>query len=216
MCVDTHEAMLDEYVVETMKREGYTVNDVPFFKENIFVAYKDLSFSLSKTLRPFKLQFCFFLNQAEVGGVWEFSQEREIVLPPFRLISPVRSGLMKAITGTLTRAVRGVLTEIPVATTIHGDPSRIWEEAQNVTRASEIIPEETEHLDLYVEVPVVVTTAQLVLRPKGGDARTVGAVVLNYRDGKTGRVTPVIVLNYQHLTSLMSAIGTELGKRLVA
>jgi len=207
--------MLDEYVVKTMKREGFTVDDVPFFKETIFVAYKDMSFSLSKTMRPFKMQFCFFMNQAEVNDVWEFSQDRVIVLPPFRLIAPVRTGLMKAITGTLTRAVRGVLSEIPVATTIHGDPSRIWKEAQNVTRASEVIPEETGHLDLYVEIPIVVTTAQLIFKPKGGEVRTVGTVVVNYKDSNTGRVTPIIIINHQHLTSLMATISKEVSKRLV-
>ncbi len=207
--------MLDEYVISTMEEGGFKVDDVPFFKEPIFVAYKDLSFTLSGKVRPLKLQLCFFFNQADVEEIWRFSQESRIVLPPFRIVTPVRTGLMKAVTSTLARAMRGVLTEIPVATTIRGDPSRIWAEAQNAVRASEIIPEETEKLDLYVELPLVVTSAQILFTPKGGDPRTVGAVVLNYRKSGTQKVTPVIIVNHQHLTSFLTTIGKEISKRLV-
>lgn len=207
--------MLDEYVVKNLESEGFTVDDVPFFKEEIFVAYKDVTVSVGKNVKNFKVQFCFFLNQAEVEGTWEFSQEKEISLPPFRLLSPVRAGLMKAVTATVTRAVRTTLSEIPVATNIHGDSSRIWQEVQNVVRASEIIPEETENLDLYTEVPMVVTTAQLIFTPKGGEVRTVGAVVLNYRDSQTGKITPVVVINHQHLNSFLSTMSREISRRLV-
>lgn len=196
---------LSEYAGSVLLGLGYekTMMTVPDGEMPLFS--KDIGMVFSRNLPKISLKMCLIVDAVQSGESWRFTQKASIGRPAFKLVSTHESGIAKSMVEVVTDKIGSALARFPVATE-HEPSALLDEELYRLTQASLSLP--VENADLYFEVPVLLTSAEIVhvSRFGHGEACITGGMIMN------SAKRSFIVVSYLGLRNFVKRLEEEITK----
>ncbi len=201
------EVGLEGYAENVLSGLGYRKMTIPVLSGEMPTFTKDIRLFFSKNLPGVTLKICILVDPVMTNESWKFTQKSVLMKPNFKISSIHEGGIAKSVVGIVADKINSMLIEFPIATEYEGNKT-LEEALYRLVQASVSLP--VENVDLYFEVPVLLTTAEINHASKfGGEACiTCGLVLNNAGDTKNS----VMIVHYTKLREFTSKLEEEITK----
>lgn len=199
---------LEGYAEKVLSDLGYRKSTIPVLSGEMPLFTKSIRLFFSKNLPRVSLMVCILMEPVMTAESWKFTQKAtNLTKPNFKIFSRHEGGIAKSLVGIAADKINSTLINFPIATE-HEQNANLEEELYRLIQASVSLP--VENVDLYFEVPVLLTTAEIDHSSKfGGDACiTCGLVLNNAGDTKNS----VMIVHYTRLREFANRLEEEITK----
>ncbi len=198
---------LEEYAEKVLSDLGYRKTTIPVLSGEMPLFTKNIRLFFSKNLPRVSLMVCVLVEPVMTAESWKFTQKATLTKPNFKIFSRHEGGIAKSLVGIAADKINSTLINFPIATEYEQN-ANLEEELYRLIQASVSLP--VENIDLYFEVPVLLTTAEIDHSSKfGGDACITCGLVLN-NAGTTKN--SVMIVHYTKLREFASKLEEEITK----
>ncbi len=198
---------LEGYAEKVLSDLGYRKTTIPVLSGEMPLFTKSIRLFFSKNLPRVSLMVCVLMEPVMTAESWKFTQNATLTKPNFKIFSRHEGGIAKSLVSIAADKINSTLINFPIATE-HEQNANLEEELYRLIQASVSLP--VENVDLYFEVPVLLTTAEIDHSSKfGGDACITCGLVLN-NAGATKN--SVMVVHYTKLREFASKLEEEITK----
>lgn len=199
--------MLDEYAEKVLSGLEYRKTSIPVLSGEMPLFTKDVRLFFSKNLPSVTLKICILMNPVMSAEPWKFTQKAALIKPNFKISLMHEGGIAKSVVGIAADKINSVMIEFPIATE-HGESNTLEDEIYRLVQASVSLP--VENVDLYFEVPVLLTTAEIGHESKfGGEACITCGLILN-NAGNTKN--SVMIVHYTGLREFVNRLEEAIMK----
>lgn len=201
------EVGLEEYAEKVLSDIDYRKTMVPVLSREMPMFTKDVRLFFSKNLPKVTLKICLLVEPVMTPESWKFTQKATLERPNFKISSMHESGIAKSVVNIAADKLNSMLIGFPIATE-YGENETLEEALYRLVQASVSLP--VENVDLYFEVPVLLTTAEIDHSSKfGGEACITCGLILNEAGGTK---SSVMIVNYTKLREFARKLEEEITK----
>lgn len=199
--------MLEEYAEKVLSGLEYRKTAIPVLSGEMPLFTKDVRLFFSKNLPKVMLKICILMDPVMTAESWRFTQKAALMKPNFKISSRHEGGIAKSVVGIAADKINSMMIEFPIATE-HEESGTLEDEIYRLVQASVSLP--VENVDLYFEVPVLLTTAEIGHASKfGGEACITCGLILN-NAGNTEN--SVMIVHYTGLREFVNKLEKEITK----
>lgn len=198
---------LEKYAEKVLSDLEYRKTAIPVLSGEMAMFTKDVRLFFSKNLPGVTVKMCLIVEPVMTAESWKFTQKAALEKPKFKISSRHGGGIAKSVVGIVADKINSMLIEFPIATE-HEESKSLDDEIYRLVQASVSLP--VENVDLYFEVPLLLTTAGIGHASKfGGEACITCGLILN-NAGNTRN--SVMIVHYTKLREFVKRLEEEIMK----